>query len=116
MMRMKDIGIQLALNVKGILKAELEGRGRLMISLKLAEYNKEGKFKRFLNCGIEDRQFLFGDKVIRINGLCEEDYYKDEKDPLNRFNGRFDGITYGEGRFVLIINDNPIIMDKIINS
>ena len=36
--------------------------------------------------------------------MAHIDYKKDKKDPLNRFNGRFDGRTYAEGRFVLIIN------------
>lgn len=34
--------------------------------------------------------------------LIGERYELDEKDPLNRFDGLFDGLTYGEGRFILI--------------
>jgi hypothetical protein len=38
-------------------------------------------------------------------------YKKDEKDPLNRFGGLFDGRTYGEGRFVLVVNDEDDILE-----
>jgi hypothetical protein len=31
---------------------------------------------------------------------------KDEKDPLNRFNGLFDRNSYGEGRFILVEDNN----------
>lgn len=82
-----------------------------MINLKLAEY-KDGKFEMFLELG---KDFLFGGDSIIVSGcsveelieymdpIFKKDYFKrDEKDPLNRFNGLFDGRTYGEGRFVLI--------------
>ena len=78
-----------------------------MINLKLAEYTKEGEFKSFLELG---RNFLLGgEKIVFINN---PDHYVvdfsvtvfglDKKDPLNRFDGLFDGRTYGGGRFVLI--------------
>ena len=85
-----------------------------MINLKLAEY-KDGKFERFLELG---KDFLFGGDSIIVSGcsveelieymdpIFKKDYFKrDEKDPLNRFNGLFDGRTYGNGRFVLIKDD-----------
>lgn len=92
-----------------------------MINLKLAEY-KDGKFERFLELG---KDFgYFGDSIsvyheINIwNEECRKVYRgrvdgllaaKDEKDPLNRFDGLFDGRTYGEGRFVLIENNQDDI-------
>lgn len=98
------------------------------MQLKLAEYNLEtGKFERFLELGADDGFAYCGDYIfatwLRPEHELGEDYAsyylkrfdKDEKDPLNRFNGLFDGITYGDGRFILIINNNPRIMDKIVN-
>lgn len=92
------------------------------MQLKLAEY-KDGKFEKFLELG---KDFVFGGEFILLTekmtllgvwGFGEPfSFKKDEKDPLSRFDGLFDGITYGNGRFVLIINNNPIIMDKVINS
>ena len=92
-----------------------------MINLKLAEYNKDGKFQGFLELckiqllvnynfeiEIDEEGFLFGkDCIIKISyGFdCLSDiktFYKDKKDPLKRCNGIFDGLTYGEGRFILI--------------
>jgi hypothetical protein len=75
------------------------------MNLKLAEY-KDGKFERFVELG----EFLLGFKCVVFLDSNDEDadyYYGksfnlDQKDPLNRFNGLFDGRTYGEGRFVLI--------------
>lgn len=105
------------------------------MEIKLAEY-KDGKFNRFLeqsklesqtffdqegmddNIDILSNGFLLGANYIQIVSrdkdfdICSEEYKLDEKDPLNRF----DGITYGNGRFVLIINNDPMIMDKVINS
>ena len=87
-----------------------------MINLRLAEYDLEtGKFKSFLELG---KDFLFGGDIIVFHnpssqnnykyfdccGVAHIDYKKDKKDPLKRFNGLFNGRTYGEGRFVLIIN------------
>ena len=79
-----------------------------MINLKLAEYKerKFQKFQKFLYLG----DFLLGDRELVFLDSNEEgaDYYYgksfdlDEKDPLNRFDGLFDGFTYGNGRFVLI--------------
>jgi hypothetical protein len=86
-----------------------------MINLKLAEYDvKTGKFHGFLElynlCKFSrERAFLFGQDSIRIieHEICGDywDHEKDEKDPLNRFNGLFDGRTYGQGEFVLIQDD-----------
>lgn len=85
-----------------------------MINLRLAEYNlKTGKFKRFLELG-ED--FLYGHYFIMLDNNngdfrqyevadyndCPTVFNQDEKDPLLRFSGLFDGRTYGEGRFVLM--------------
>lgn len=79
----------------------------MMINLKLAEYNAEGKFERFLELG---EGFLFGGNYIYLDPLPElgeelfadDIYRKDPKDPLKRFDGLFDGRTYGDGRFVLV--------------
>lgn len=93
-----------------------------MINLKLACYNEKGEFKKFLelsNNGIQyapngkefmNDGFLFGFKMvmIEIDGIMES-YHLEEKDPFHRFDGLFDGRTYGEGRFVLIKDDE----DKI---
>lgn len=95
-------------------------------NLKLADYNKEGKFEKFLELG---KDFLFGGDFLTLNIISiaptiekncinrdvpkiSIEYgkiVKDQKDPLNRFNGLFDGRTYGNGRFVLEINEQ----DKI---
>lgn len=96
------------------------------MNLKLAEY-KDGKFERFLELGRilgysgeSDNLFSYAGNSISIMdavcGYCEKEevvyatietreFLKDKKDPLNRFNGLFNGRTYGEGRFVLIIDD-----------
>tara|TARA_R110000868_G_scaffold107214_1_gene293306 strand:- start:6 stop:440 length:435 start_codon:yes stop_codon:yes gene_type:complete len=95
------------------------------MNLKLAEY-KDGKFERFLELG---KDFLFGGDYIfmdtvryldLIEEMEEEELYgyihkKDKTDPLNRFNGLFDGRTYGEGRFILINNDDSDVY-KITNN
>jgi hypothetical protein len=92
-----------------------------MINLKLAEYNKDGKFQGFLElynlCKFSgERAFLLGQDSIRIieHEICGDywDHEKDEKDPLNRFNGLFNGMTYGEGRFVMFVNDNFSIYEQ----
>ena len=102
------------------------------MKLRLAEY-KDGKFERFLELG---KDFLFGGEFVYLpkgipqldfweNGEQEELYgslFKlDEKDPLNRFDGLFDGRTYGEGRFVLVEglgikdrHDKEIYIDDIL--
>ena len=84
-----------------------------MINLKLAEY-KDGKFERFLELG---KDFIYAGNFIGVypQSACQaikkstifssDNFYKfdkDKKDPLNRFDGLFDGRTYGEGRFVLV--------------
>lgn len=87
----------------------------MTIEMKLAEYDLEtGKFKHFLELG---KDFLYGgDSIVLVNrkkfpdGIIVDRWFygeehltkKENKDPLNRFNGLFDGRTYGEGRFVLI--------------
>ena len=100
-----------------------------MINLRLAEYDLEtGKFKRFLELG---KDFgYYGNFILVSNDLSqnfaeentpvsesEQDgscgsipssvvrVLKDKKDPLNRFNGLYDGFTYGNGRFVLMESD-----------
>jgi len=99
------------------------------MQLKLAEYNADGKFERFLELG---KDFgYFGDYIqILPEELLEFEYNitcpdflkdrrqpkiftKDKKDPLNRFNGLFDGRTYGNGRFVLIVNFEDNVYRKI---
>jgi hypothetical protein len=88
-----------------------------MINLKLAEYDlKTGKFRGFLELG---KDFLFADYFIFIAKFGDGEYLddrengdqadplgriyrRDKKDPLKRANGIFDGLTYGEGRFILI--------------
>jgi hypothetical protein len=88
-----------------------------MINLKLAEYDlKTGEFQGFLELG---KDFLFADYFIFIPKFGDGEYLdnrengdqadplgriyrRDEKDPRNRCNGIFDGLTYGDGRFTLI--------------
>lgn len=86
-----------------------------MIDLKLAQY-KEKKFEEFIELDSFDSEkgqtFNLGKDYVEIydyDNFCQETYGKknrffklDEKDPLNRFNGLFDGRTYGGGKFVLI--------------
>jgi hypothetical protein len=93
------------------------------MKLRLAEY-KNGKFEKFLELG---KDFLYGGDFIiftRSSGYffidtasqeCREQF-KDQKDPLNRFGGLFDGRTYGEGRFVLILNIGQIFQDDVLES
>lgn len=81
-----------------------------MINLKLARYDLEtGKFERFLELG---KDFVYGGDYILITekmtmlgvwGFGDPfSFKKDQQDPLWRFNGLFNGRTYGEGRFVLV--------------
>ena len=94
------------------------------IEMKLAEYDLEtGKFKQFLELGLE-KHFLYGGDIIafhnpknqylyRHTDICGRPsiaYNKDKTDPLNRFNGLFDGRTYGNGKFVLVINGEDDIL------
>lgn len=78
--------------------------------MKLAEY-KDGKFLMFLKCGHGVDMFSYGDETICVVSSQQEGPYiqetllRDEVDPLSRFDGRFNGRTYGEGRFVLISGD-----------
>ena len=91
------------------------------MKLRLAEY-KDGKFEKFLELG----DFLFGGDFIALTekmtllgvwGFDEQiSFKKDQKDPLNRFDGLFDGRTYGEGRFVLISNIGKIFQDDVLKS
>lgn len=85
------------------------------MKLKLAEY-KDGKFERFWNLP----DFGYYEDFVSISnttidterakkeieaGYKATGFQRDEKDPLSRFDGLFDGITYGQGRFVLEINN-----------
>lgn len=85
------------------------------MELRLSEYNlNTGKFESFLEIGNKNGFAYCGDYIF-VNYLEPEHnlgvenydmYYlkkfkKDQKDPLNRFNGLFNGRTYGEGKFVL---------------
>lgn len=81
--------------------------------MQLAEYNKDGKFESFLefdnffisaNWIIVDIKSEYPDATFAC-GFADNLFKKDETDPLNRFNGLFNGRTYGEGRFVLIEKD-----------
>jgi len=90
-----------------------------MINLILAQYNKDGKFQGFLElynlCNNQrETTFLLGKDSIRIvENEMFRDYWnheRDEKDPLNRFNGLFNGRTYGQGDFVLIKDDEDDIV------
>lgn len=90
------------------------------MNLKLAEYNlKDGKFLRFLELG---QQFVYGgdwlgvlDKESKLDIATQMSmaasigdinpikYTRlDKTDPLNRFNGLFDGRSFGQGKFVLV--------------
>jgi hypothetical protein len=86
-------------------------------------------FDCFLDLGDD---FLFGKNFILIDGAAIDDlsnykdtmdsreFYgdvviKDEKDPLNRFGGLFDGFTYGNGRFVLVTEvDHSLVGKKVL--
>jgi len=85
------------------------------MQLKLAQY-KDGKFQRFLELG---KDFVYGGNFVGVYPqtalqaikkctiFSSDNFYKfqkDKKDSLNRFNGLFDGRTYGEGKFVLVSN------------
>jgi len=113
------------------------------MKLRLTEY-KDGKFERFLDLGSDFG--YFGDFILvsndyeqdfraeytpisdtELDGSCgsvdptAERFALDKKDPLNRFDGLFDGRTYGEGRFVLVeglgikdLHDKEIYIDDIL--
>jgi len=93
-----------------------------MIKLKLAEYDlKTGKFNEFFDLGLNEPYSFgfYGDTITVYYAWIDESfsYDLDKKDPLNRFNGLFDGRTYGEGRFVLIeILNNALSEHDIVNS
>lgn len=92
-----------------------------MIKLRLCEYNKDGKFERFLELGSNYGNFFYCGDCIGIWDESPEikngkHYFKDEKDPLNRFDGLFDGRTYSEGRFILILNIGKIFQDDVLKS
>ena len=88
------------------------------MNLKLAEY-KDGKFDRFLELG----DFAYMEYCILINPhkvMSEINLpiitwlfcFLDEKDPLNRFDGLFDGRTYGNGTFVLVSEEDHNMVEK----
>lgn len=92
----------------------------------LAEYSKEGKFESFLELGTDFAYYGNYIIVTKYGNLmdavkCEdyikvdECYFKDEKDPLERFRGLFDGRTYGNGKYVLIRTATKDIR-KFVNS
>lgn len=93
--------------------------------IKANNFKKTWKFERFLELSkvrqqpvneddypvkyfdVEGDGFLLAKDYITIVDLFDtkldgEIFKKDEKDTLNRFDGLFDGKTYGNGRFVLI--------------
>lgn len=90
-----------------------------MIELKLAEYDlKSRKFLRFYSFGKSKYSFFYGGDTLLIQHYSEilaAEFHvnKDEKDPLKRFNGLFDGRTYGEGRFVLIERNYDDLYQKV---
>ena len=89
-----------------------------MINLRLAEYDlKTGKFKQFFNLGLNDPYSFgfYGDTITVYYSWIGESfsYDLDEKDPLKRFNGLFNGITFGKGMFILIENYEDIITAKV---
>ena len=67
---------------------------------------KTGKFEQFFDLGLNNAYSFgfYGDTIKVYYAWIGESfsYDLDEKDPLNRFGGLFDGFTYGDGRFVLI--------------
>lgn len=99
------------------------------MEMKLVEYDLEtGRFRKFLqlaecdifnnSCDVDNSVskagFLFGyDRVIIVYESGDlETFQKDEKDPLNRLDGLFNGRTYGNGRFVLIENDEDGVIES----
>jgi hypothetical protein len=105
-----------------------------MIKLRLCEYNKDGKFERFLKLGKDfgycgefilvttgalDLFFKYSlPKQPNQKAACQEYvgvFKRDEKDPLNRFDGLFDNRTYGEGRFILIVDEQDNVENADID-
>lgn len=97
------------------------------MNLKLAEYNlKDGKFLRFLELDGKYNKnlgFLLAKDYIHIQdhqtiatSIVSQYHHLDKTDPLKRFDGLFDGLTYGEGRFILIINNDKLIIEAVNNS
>ena len=62
---------------------------------------------------IEDRKYnYFETETYKHDGMVEfyaYVFYKDEKDPLNRLGGLFDGKTYGKGRFILVTDKTEFL-------
>jgi len=85
------------------------------MKLKLAEYDlKSGKFLEFMEIGdTRAYSFIYGGRFVQVSSPpkrgnlargdgSKRNYYRDETDPLNRFDGLFNGRTFGEGKFVLM--------------
>jgi len=90
-----------------------------MINLKLAEYDlKTRKFNEFFDLGLNEPYSFgfYGDTITVYYAWIGESfsYDLDKKDPLKRFGGLFDGRTYGEGRFVLIRDDEDDIFKRMV--
>jgi hypothetical protein len=98
------------------------------MELELADC-QNGEFKNFYKLG---KDFgYFGDFIyVNFNNFGDHEYnyfesetykhdgmvefyayvfYRDEKDPLNRLDGLFDGKTYGKGRFILVTNKKEFL-------
>lgn len=102
------------------------------MQLKLAEYNSDGEFERFLEIGKDFGYYGNYIKIVtnltkitvRFNSDPNTDVVQtlpkdfkfalDIKDPLNRFDGLFNGRTYGEGRFVLTKDGGDDVYLRIV--
>lgn len=74
---------------------------------KLAKYDLKTKKFNYFVCDFKEEK-----NSVKINDIL---YKQDEKDPLNRFNGLFDGRTYGFGEFCLIEQDIVKVDNNSLN-
>ncbi len=70
------------------------------------------KFSNFGDHEYDHEYNYFESETYKDDGMAEfyaYVFYKDEKDPLNRLNGLFDGKTYGKGRFILVTDKTEFL-------
>ena len=75
-----------------------------MINLKLAQCDNKGKFEKYLELGGDYGNFSYFKSCF----IKWHNNFVDKKDPLNRLNGLLDGRTYGNGQFILLLENEEL--------
>lgn len=75
-----------------------------MINFKLAQCDKDGKFEKYLELGGDYGNFSYFKSCF----IKWHNNFVDKKDPLNRLNGLLDGRTYGNGQFILLLENEKL--------